>query len=410
MKNPNILISGAGIAGPTLAYWLQRHGFNPTLVESATQLRSGGYVIDFWGTGYDVAERMGIVPRLKTLGYDVQEVLAVDSDGKRIAGFSVDVVREAIEGRYTSIARGDLAQAIYQALEGRVETLLGDRIRSLEQSANGVEVTFEHSPARRFDLVIGADGLHSGVRELAFGPQQQYEKFLGYSVAAFEAAGYRPRDEQVYVGYNQPGKMIARFTLRDDRSMFMAVCASDGPAPRADGQANHEESDRAVRQFIHEQFDHAGWESREIMAAMDRSGDLYFDRVSQIRMDSWSKGRVALIGDAAACPSLLAGEGSALAMTEGYVLAGELATAGGDHGVAFDRFEQRLRKFIEGKQHDAANFAGAFAPRTAFGLFVRNLVTRAMGFAPVAKLVMERSLVDRFALPDYKVCKTAGQR
>ena len=97
-------------------------------------------------------------------------------------------------------------------------------------------------------------------------------------------------------------------------------------------------------------------------------------------------------------------------MTEGYVLAGELATAGGDHGVAFDRFEQRLRKFIEGKQHDAANFAGAFAPRTAFGLFVRNLVTRAMGFAPVAKLVMERSLVDRFALPDYKVCKTAGQR
>ena len=395
MRASNVLISGAGIAGPTLAYWLSRHGFVPTLVERAPALRTGGYIIDFWGTGYDVAERMGLLPQLRPLGYDIQEVRAVASDGAHISGFSADAFRDATQGRYLSIARGDLAETIYGALDGQVEAIFGDSIEAISQDDSGVDVTFAHMTARRFDLVVGADGLHSKVRALGFGTEQAFESFLGYRVVAFEAAGYRPRDERTYVGYSQPGKLMARVALRDDRSMFMAVFADDERDKDRDGRTP------SIRHVMPEQFDNAGWECRAILEAMDACDVIYHDRVSQIRMPGWSSGRMALIGDAAACPSLLAGEGTALAMTEAFVLAGELAAAGGEHTVALRTFEDRLRALIERKQHAAANFAGAFAPRTAFGLFVRNLVTRAMGFAPVARLVAERSLTDRFTLPDY---------
>ena len=137
------------------------------------------------------------------------------------------------------------------------------------------------------------------------------------------------------------------------------------------------------------------------MAAMDTCESIYFDRVSQIHLDSWSAGRCALIGDAAACPSLLAGQGSALAMLAAYVLAGELQRAKGDHGAAFAAYEQRLRPFMEAKQKAAAKFASTFAPRTELGIFCRNLVTRAMRLPFVAELAVGRSLRDDLELPDY---------
>ncbi|EAR23526.1 FAD-binding domain [Nitrococcus mobilis] len=389
----NVLISGAGIAGPTLAYWLARYGFRATLVEHAPRLRTGGYVIDFWGTGFEVAERMGLTPQLRHLGYDIQEVRTVDTHGDRRSGFTAEVLRDAMQGRYTSIARGDLAAAVYQSLGARVETLFGERISAIEQDAAGVQVAFEHIPARRYDFVIGADGLHSSVRALVFGAEERFEKFLGYHVAAFETEAYRPRDELVYVGYTRPGKQVARFAMRADRTMFLFVCASDGTENVAD--------DAAARRFLHTQFDAAGWECRAILAAMDRNTELYFDRVSQIRMDTWSNGRVALVGDAAACPSLLAGEGAARAMTAAYVLAGELHAAAGDYALAFARYEEHLRAFLAGKQREAVKFAGAFAPRTALGLFVRNQAMHAFVIPAVARHFLTRSLVDRFTLPEY---------
>ncbi len=336
-KNRDILISGAGIAGPTLAWWLAHYGFKPTLVECAPALRSGGYIVDFWGTGFEVAQRMGLVPELRDLGYDVGE------------------------GKYTSIARGDLSRAIFRQIDGRVPTMFGDSIRAITQDADGVQVQFAHAPDQRFDLVVGADGLHSRVRALTFGEPSRFENRLGYTVAAFETNGYRPRDEDIYIGYGRPGQQVARFSMRDDRSMFLFTFAHDLTA--ANGMLDSAE----VKRLLHAQFDDAGWECTQILTAMDRVNEIYFDRVSQIRMPAWSKDRVALIGDAAACPSLLAGEGSALAMTEAYVLAGELATSSGDHHAAFANYEQRLREFIDTKQRDAVKFAGAFVPRTAFG-------------------------------------------
>ncbi len=390
-----VIINGAGIAGPTLAYWLLRHGHEPTLVERAPKLRTGGYVIDFWGTGYDVAERMRLIPELDRTGYHVKELRLVDCDGRRAGGMSVEVFRQITEGRYLSLPRGDLAAAIHRHLDGRVETIFGDSIEAIEETAGGVDVRLESGAERSFDLAVGADGLHSRVRGIAFGPQETFEHRLGYTVAAFRALRYRPRDELVYVSYTTPGRQVARFALHDDHTLFLFVYADGG----ADAPDPHDVAAHKAR--LHEKFDAAGWECPEILGAMDTAEDFYADRVSQIRMPHWSKGRVVLTGDAAFCPSLLAGQGSALAMTAAYVLAGEIDRAGGDHAAALNSYEAMLRPFLSAKQAAAEKFAGAFAPRTAFGVLLRNKVTSLMGLPFVARLVMGGTLVDQFALPDY---------
>lgn len=390
----SVLISGNGIAGPTLAYWLAEEGFRPTIIERAPRLRSGGYIIDFWGSGYDVAERMGLLPELLRQGYDIQEVRLVDTHGRRVGGFRADVFRELTLGRYISVARGDLAQLIYRSVENHCESIFGDSVTAIEQDAEGVRVAFEGMPERRFDIVIGADGLHSPVRRLAFGAEGRFEKYLGYCVGAFEVEGYRPRDELVYVSYAVPGKQLARFSMRGDRTLFLFVFASEQP-PTIDAHAT-----QIPKRVLWSQFANAGWECPQILSALETCDEIYFDRVSQIRMDRWSAGRVALLGDAAFCPSLLAGQGSALAMTAAYVLAGELGRARDNPELAFRRYEQVLRAPIFAKQVAAEKFAAGFVPRSALGLFIRNQITRAFSIPLVAKLAMGPSLIDRIALPD----------
>ena len=218
-----IAINGAGIAGPTLAYWLERTGHEVLLVESAPALRTGGYVIDFWGIGYDIAERMGLVPRIRGLGYQVREVRFVDRTGRKSAGFPAEVVARTMRGRFTSLRRSDLAATIYSALDGRVETIFGDSIAGIEDRGRCMRVTFDRSPARAVDLVVGADGLHSRVRRLAFGAEADFEAPLGYAVAAFEAEGYQPRDELTFVTYGVPGRQISRFALRGNATLFLCV-------------------------------------------------------------------------------------------------------------------------------------------------------------------------------------------
>jgi 2-polyprenyl-6-methoxyphenol hydroxylase-like FAD-dependent oxidoreductase len=226
----SVLVSGIGIAGPTLAYWLTVYGFKPTLIEIAPDLRTGGYVVDFWGRGFDVAEKMGILSDIKREGYDVKELRLVNSNGRRVGGFNADVFRCATNGRYVSIARGELARILYQKVEGCCEGLFGNSISKIEQEKSRVRVSFERSEPRYFDLVIGADGLHSVVRKLVFGKQDRFEKYLGYLVAAFTVSGYRPRDEDVYVSYSVPGKQVARFAMRHDQTMFLFVFADPGGA------------------------------------------------------------------------------------------------------------------------------------------------------------------------------------
>jgi 2-polyprenyl-6-methoxyphenol hydroxylase-like FAD-dependent oxidoreductase len=395
MNGKTVLISGAGIAGPTLAYWLKAAGFEPTLIELAPALRRGGYIIDFWGLGYEIAERMGLMPGIGRVGYHVREMRIVDGRGKRVAGFGVKIFRELTGGRFVTLARGELSRLLFDKIKDTTEIIFGDEIVGLHDHPDCVQVQFRHGHERRFDLVIGADGLHSGVRRLAFGPQERLEMQLGYDVAAFEVRGYRPRDEDVYVIYSEPGRMLGRFALHEDRTLFLfVVSAGVSRAPAMPDLAEQ-------KAMLRERFGDGTWECPRILDELDRTQDLYFDRVSQIRMERWSRGRVALVGDAAFCVSLMAGQGAALAMTAAYVLAGELAKAGGRYEEAFGGYEGILRDFVGSKQQGAVRFGAAFSPKTEWGLFLRNQVIRACAIPGIARFAFGRDIIDALQLPDY---------
>jgi 2-polyprenyl-6-methoxyphenol hydroxylase-like FAD-dependent oxidoreductase len=386
----NVLIVGAGIAGPTLAYWLSRGGHTPTLVERSPERRTGGYVLDFWGAGFVVAERMGIAPELVRRGYRAREFRQVRRDGTSMLSFNPELFVGS-EDQYVTIARSDLAAVIYGALEGKVETIFGETIRSVDDDGARVRVEFENSDAvRDFDLVVGADGLHSRVRRLVFGPDEQFEKYMGFKVAAFDIKGYRPREELTARLYTEVGFQVTAFPIRDDATMFALTFLDDArelPATR-EGQES----------LLRDRFAGAGWETPAVLEQMSSAESLYLDCVSQIRMPSWTRGRVALLGDAAACPSLLAGQGSALAMVEAYVLAAELARAP-SHGEAFAAYERKLMSFLRSKQKAAERLASAFAPKNAWQLFVRNSVMKLMTVPLVAKLVAGKSFKDAIELP-----------
>lgn len=390
-----IAIVGAGIGGPTLAYWLSHYGHQPTLIEKAPRLRTDGYVVDFWGGGYTVAERMGLTADLHAAGYAIREVRLVDRHSRRVGGFSAELFRRGLDGRFVSIPRGDLAAMIYRSIEHRAETLFSESVSAVTQDDSGVRVALERGGSRRFDLLIGAGGIHSPVRDLVFGPESEFARDLGYRVAAFEAEGYRPRDELVYLAYTMPGRMVARFAMRDEKTLFLFVFAGEytgGPDPRDVSQ---------VKEALHHVFGDAGWECPEILRRLDGASDVYFDRASQIVMDHWSNGRVALIGDAAAAVSLLAGEGAGLAMVQAYLLAGELNRADGDHQDAFGRYERRLRPIVEARQRSAREFAAMFAPKTALGLWTRNLASRLLNVPRLAQWVVRSEFRDDIALPEY---------
>ncbi|OBK48564.1 FAD-binding domain [Mycobacterium sp. 1081908.1] len=390
-----VAIVGAGIAGPTLAYWLWRYGHEPTLIEKAPRLRTGGYVVDFWGGGYAVAERMGLTPELHAAGYVVRELRLVDRNSRKVGGFSAESFRRNLDGRFVTVPRGDLAAVIHRSIDPHVETLFGESVSAIAQDGAGVRVTLEGGQSRRFDLVVGAGGIHSPVRGLVFGPESRFEADLGYRVAAFEAEGYRPRDELVYLAYTTPGRMLSRFAMRDEKTLFLFVFTAEhmrGPDPRDVPE---------VRATLRQVFGDTGWECPEILRELDRAPDVYFDRVSQIVMDRWSQGRVALIGDAAAAVSLLAGEGTGLAMVQGYILAGELGRAGADHREAFLRYERRLRPIVEARQRSARAFASMFAPKTSLGLWTRNQASKLLDIPWVADRLIGTEFRDDIALPEY---------
>ena len=385
-----VLIVGAGIAGPTLAFWLNKLHHDVTIVEHAPALRTGGYLLDFWGAGFDVAERMGIVPQLRTRGYVFTEARAIDRNGRTIGSFNPEAVIESNK-RYLSIPRTDLAQVVYDSIDGAVELVLGDTVRELADDGDRVHVTFEKGSARDFDLVIGADGLHSRVRELTFGPDELFEKYLGMVVAAFEVERYPERDELVAMMYAEVGFQAVRLSFREDATLLLFSLRHDGEVP---AQRPAQEG------LLREKLEGSGWEVPEMLAAMSRAENFYFDSVSQITMQSWSTGRVALVGDAGACPSFLAGQGTALAMVEAYTLAAELARTD-DHTEAFTRYHERLAPLIRSKQDAARGLGLAFAPKNRLQLLTRNTALKMMGLPKVAGIAMGRSFHDRVELPPF---------
>ena len=387
-----VAINGAGVAGPTLAYWLRRFGHEPVLFEKAPALRTGGYLIDFWGLGYELSERMGILPALLERCYLMKRLRMVDTNGDEVAGMDIAPLRDHLLGRFISVARADLAAALVRACDG-IPVRFGVFINGLEQDEHGVIAVLSNGKRERFDLIVGADGLHSRVRELAFGSAAACETQIGCHVAAFRLADYPQRDELTYVAHTVPKRQVARVALRGGETLVLMICRSEliGAPPRDQQKA-------ALRRA----FGQMAWEVPDILDRMDEVEDVYFDRVSQIHLGNWTSGRVALLGDAAASASLLAGEGTGLAMIEAYVLAGEIHRASGDMARGLAAYDTLLRPFVTTKQKAALSLRSFFVPQTALTLKLRDMAVNTFSIPFVAKQVVTRSLRDDFELPDYE--------
>jgi 2-polyprenyl-6-methoxyphenol hydroxylase-like FAD-dependent oxidoreductase len=392
MKNRNVLISGASVAGPALAYWLNRYGFTTTVVERAPALRDGGYAVDFRGAAHlTILREMGLLADLEQARTGMGSMSYVNRAGKPVAELPADLFAGDLE-----ILRGDLARILYDATSRQTDYLFGDSITALDEDAEGVTVTFEHAAPRRFDLVIGADGLHSATRRLTFGPEEQFIKHLGVYCAIFTTANHLDLDHTGHV-YRTGGKLVASYSSRHNTEA-KAVFYFASPEPGLDRR------DAARQQAVlTEQFAGAGWQSDRLLHDMWYATDFYFDTVAQVRLDRWTRGRVALVGDAAYCPSSLSGMGTGLALVGAYLLAGELAAANGEHGVAFSRYELLLREYAGGCQKMGDGVAKLMVPGSRFVAALLNRYYRLMPYLPGKDMAAKiaRKTAENITLPDY---------
>jgi 2-polyprenyl-6-methoxyphenol hydroxylase-like FAD-dependent oxidoreductase len=357
-----VLISGAGVAGPTLAYWLARHGFQPTVVERAHGLRSSGSPVDVRGPAVPVAEAMGIMPKLRAAATDVTALSFVNDNGRRVGGFPLGQTRGEVE-----LPRFDLATILYEAARDEAEYVFDDSVVTLAHDEGGVDVTFERAGPRRFDLVVGADGLHSLTRRLAFGDEGRFVRHMGVWIATLPIDGLDLAPHEVLM-HNAPGRALALHPNRGNPGAAFIFRGAWVPGFQHRDIAQH-------KHMLTAAYSGGGWRTPELLRRVRESDDLYFDSVSQVRLDRWSTGRVALLGDAASCVSLF-GDGSTLAMAGAATLAESLAATPGDAAAALQRYEQTHRRLVEPKQRNVALAASILVPATRPGIIARNAASR----------------------------------
>ncbi|MGW4531704.1 FAD-dependent monooxygenase [Nocardia sp. NPDC004340] len=398
MSTKNVLISGASIAGPALAFWLRRYGFEPTVVEKAPALRPGGQAIDVLGSATEVVRRMGLLEQVHARSTGKRGTSYVDAEGKARASISSEVFNGVGANGDTEIQRGDLAEVLYAATRENVEYLFGDSIAALHEDESGVHVTFEHSPARTFDLVIGADGVHSHTRKLAFGPESEFLRHMGYYIAIFTTPNLLNLDHWE-LDHNTPGKIAGSYSARENTEAKAIFAWASGPL-----DYDYRDAD-AQRRILTETFADQGWEVPRLLAELPNAQDFYFDAMAQIRMDRWSKGRIALVGDAGYCASPLSGQGADLSLVGAYVLAGELAAAAVDHRVAFDRYETEMRPMVDACQTFAEGVGGWYAPNSKAMIAFRNLNVRLLPYLPWRGLIggAPQKVARTIAVKDYRI-------
>ncbi|ABX04106.1 MAG TPA: hypothetical protein DEF47_00050 [Herpetosiphon sp.] len=374
-----ILIVGGGIAGLTLGYWLKQHGEQPTIIEQAAQRRDEGYGIDFSGSGWDVAQRMGILAELEGRQIAVESMVLKNSQGQTIVKQPLAPLREALPHPMLHLMRPELEAVLANALPSDLPVRYATTIVRLEQYAEYVEVRFNDGRVEQFDLVIGADGIHSQVRHMLFGPESQFAHPLGYTFATFKV----PQLENYGANATMLIEPQRQATIYPDRRggflMMLAYRSQQTQLPAPDQR----------KAMLQTEYRNAGWLVPQLIDSINQQSAFYCDVISQIRMPRWSQGRVALVADAAHCLTLISGQGAATAMGGAYVLAEELAKTA-DHQAAFQAYERRMRPFVERKQAGARRVALTFVPRTWLGVQVSRFVVRAAFTPTLARSIGKR--------------------
>ncbi|HET6733201.1 FAD-dependent monooxygenase [Mycobacterium sp.] len=399
MTAPTALISGAGIAGPTLAFWLTKNGYRVTIVELAEGIRPGGQTVDLRGAGADVVERMGLMEQMKRRSLFQRGIRYVRSDGSRRAEMPVDAFNGNGPVSKLEILRGDLVDVLYQATKDTADYRFNTRIESLAQDDAGVDATLSDGSRMRADLVVGADGPHSAVRRLVFGPEEQFVKPLGGYNAWFSAPDTVGLDGW-YLMYQAPG-LNASLRPSHDPAIGKA-----GLAFRSEPLDYDRRDLDAQRAMLVDRFAGAGWVCDALLAAAQEADDFYFDSFAQVHMPSWSSGRVTLAGDAGYCASPLSGMGTSLALVGAYILAGELGPADGlDSGriaASLARYQSTMRPYVD-KCQDLPNTMDRYAPNSPSDIAINGLVWKWMQRWPF-RVVAQRlwfSTADAIDLPDY---------
>jgi 2-polyprenyl-6-methoxyphenol hydroxylase-like FAD-dependent oxidoreductase len=345
VSGPRVLVAGASIAGPALAHWLRRRGAAVTVVERAAELRPGGQAVDARGVAKEVIERMGLDAAVRAACTDTAGAHTVDAGGQVLETFRAE--DDGGDGFIADIEilRGDLAQVLYDDTRDGVEYIFGDRIAELTQDSDGVDVVFAGGDRRRFDLVVGADGLHSALRAMVFGPHEQFLRHLGHVLAFYSVPNEFGLDRWLLEYQDQESGRSALLRPIQDatRAMAMFYFAS------ADFDVDYRDI-AAQKVLLRERMAGLGWLASDILAYLDDTPDFYLDQVAQVVMDRWSSGRVVLLGDAAFSSSPMSGQGTGLALVGAYLLAGELAAAGWDTDTGFARYEARMRSYVEANQ------------------------------------------------------------
>jgi 2-polyprenyl-6-methoxyphenol hydroxylase-like FAD-dependent oxidoreductase len=343
MSNIRVLVAGASIAGPALAHWLHRWGAEVTVVEQSPGLRPGGQAVDARGVAKEVIRRMGLDTAVRAVRTDTAGAYTVDADGNVLETYRAE--DDGGDGYISEIEvlRGDFSQVLYDDTRQHVEYVFGDRIAELTQDPDGVDVTFASGERRRFEFVIGADGLHSALRAMVFGPREQFVRHLGLVLAFYTVPNEFGIDRWL-IDYQHAGRSAG---LRPVRDASRAIAMLSFPA--TDFEIDYRDVD-AQKRLLREQMADFGWLTPGILAHLDDSPDFYLDQVAQVVMDHWSTGRVGLLGDAAFCASPMSGAGTGLALVGAYVLAGELAAAEWDAAAGFAAYEARMRDYVEANQ------------------------------------------------------------
>lgn len=361
-----VLISGGGIAGLTLAYWLHRYGISPVVIEQAAGLRRAGYALDFFGTGYDVAMRMGVIERLKAQQLPLSAITYVNHAGKPVATLTSALMRSIMDGKYLGLMHRTLEEALYEALADRVEVRFTSSLAAIESKDERVDVTFADGAQESFDLLVGADGVHSQTRELIFGPEQQFSHFLGYMVASYALPDHYGIGHTWHM-YTEPGRLAGAYGSLQEEEIFTFFFYH---LARPEHVAREQRLER-LRQV----FANMGWVTARLLADTPATTSIFLDSVCQIRMPVWYQGRVVLVGDACDCSTLVSGQGASLAMGGAYLLARALYETG-DYREAFLHYEQEMRPYVLAQQKNAHGTAKALAPISRSGQFVQRLMLK----------------------------------